>query len=46
MNLITVLFKKWLENSDIEMYSSQNEENSVVAEGFMGIKKKTNFISI
>ena len=27
-------FKKWLQGNDIEMHSSHNEENSVVAEGF------------
>ena len=27
--------KYWLEDNAIEMYSSQNEEKSVVAEGFV-----------
>ena len=28
-------FKKWLQDNDIAMYSTHNEENSVVAEGFI-----------
>ena len=28
-------FKKWLKDSNIEMYSTHNEENSVVAEKFI-----------
>ena len=27
--------KSWLENNDIEMYSTYNERKSVVAEGFI-----------
>ena len=27
--------KSWLEKNDIEMYSTHNEEKSVVAEGFI-----------
>ena len=32
MNVTIVLFKKWLKDNDIEMYSTYNEEKSVVAE--------------
>ena len=28
-------FKKWLKDNDIEMYSTHNEEKSVVAERFI-----------
>ena len=31
--------KSWLEKNDIEMHSTHNEGNSVVAEKFMGILK-------
>ena len=32
MNVTIVLFKKWLKDNDIEMYSTYNEEKSVIAE--------------
>ena len=28
-------FKKWLKNNDIEMYSTHNEEKSVIAERYI-----------
>ena len=34
-NFTIVLFKKWLKDSDIEMYSISNEGKSVVAERFI-----------
>ena len=34
------VFKKWLKDNNIEMYSTQNEGKSVVAERFMGTLKK------
>ena len=33
------LFKKWLNENHIEMYSTYNEEKSVVAERFIRISK-------
>ena len=35
MNFITVLLKKWLQDNDIEMYSTHNEGKSVVTERFI-----------
>ena len=35
MNFITILFKKWLQENNVEMYSTHNEERSVVAERFI-----------
>ena len=32
--------KSWLEKNDIEMYSTHNEEKSVVAESFIRTLKK------
>ena len=34
VNFITVLLKKWLNDNDIEMYSTHNEGKSVVSERF------------
>ena len=36
-------FKKWLKDNDIEIYSTQNEGNSVVAERFMGTLKDKSY---
>ena len=36
-------FKKWLKDNDIEMYSINNKEKSVVAEGFIRILKSKIF---
>ena len=33
-------FKKWLQDNDIEMYSTHNERKSVVAERFIRTLKK------
>ena len=33
--LYTSTFKKWLQGNNIEMYSTHNEEKSVVAERFI-----------
>ena len=35
--------KSWLENNAIEMYSTQNEGKSVVAERFVRTLKKKNY---
>ena len=35
MNPITILFKKWLKDNDIEIHSKCNERKSVVAERFI-----------
>ena len=37
--------KSWLEKNDIEMYSSQNEAKSVVAERFIRTLKNTIYIN-
>ena len=37
--------KSWLEKHDIEMYSSQNEAKSVVAERFIRTLKNTIYIN-
>ena len=37
--------KSWLQDNDIELYSTHNEEKSVVAEKFIR-KLKTKFINI
>ena len=41
MNFITVLLKKWLDGNNIKMYSTYNEEKSIVAEIFIRILKNT-----
>ena len=35
MNFTIILFKKWLKDNDVEMYSKHNEGKSVVAERFI-----------
>ena len=35
--------KLWLQDNDIEVYSTNNEENSVVAEKFITTLKKNNY---
>ena len=35
MNFTIILFKKWLKDNDIEMYSIHNEGKSVIAERFI-----------
>ena len=35
MNFITILFKKWLDDNDLKMYSTHNDERSVIAERFI-----------
>ena len=40
MNLTTLTLKKWLKDNNIEMYSTHNEGNSVVAERFIRTLKK------
>ena len=39
-------FKKWLKDNDIEMYSTNNEGKSVIAERFIRTLKKIKFASI
>ena len=41
MNFITVLLKKWLDGNNIKMYSTYNEEKSIVAEIFIRILKNS-----
>ena len=35
MNFTIFFFKKWLQDNDIEMYSTYNEGKSVIAERFI-----------
>ena len=35
VNFTIILFKKWLKDNDIEMYSTSNEGKSVIAERFI-----------
>ena len=39
MNITKVFLKKWLEDNDIEIYSTHNKRESVVAVRFIRIKK-------
>ena len=40
VNFTIILFKKWLKDNNIEMYSIHNDGKSVVAEKFRTLKTK------